>query len=204
MPQQLRRIQDLDAPGARRLPPWVYWGAAILVPLTAAAAEFALGRRLWGVSGQPGLWSGEVLSPHNSQYLADPYTFTHITHGILLYALFRLVAGNRPLRDRALTALGFESAWEVIENTDFVIRRYRAQTLALNYFGDSVMNSMFDIVACMIGFLIASRLPARVTLVFVIALELSLALWIHDGLLLNILMLVHPVHAIELWQAGPG
>ena len=187
---------DVSAGSAR------YWLAGIAVMLVAAAAEFVEGRKLWGTSGEPGIWSGEVLSPHNSQYLFDPYTFTHLTHGILIYAALWWVMRDRPLRHRAIVALIFECGWEVLENSDFIIQRYRAQTLALNYFGDSVMNSMADILICMAGFLIASKLPARATVVLVLALEIGLALWIRDGLLLNIVMLIYPFEAIKHWQAG--
>jgi len=181
---------------------WQYWiaGAAILV--LTAAAELAIGRRMWGIGGEPGIWSGKVLSPHNSQYLTDPYTFTHITHGILIYGLLRLICGNLSLAARGVLAIGLESGWEVLENTDLVITRYRTATLALNYFGDSVLNSMFDILACMAGFFLAARLPTRVTIAAVVLLEIVLAVWIRDGLLLNIVMLIHPLGAIKLWQAG--
>ena len=187
---------------ANFLPAWPYWSAGAVLMLFAASTEFSEGRKLWGVSGEPGIWSGQVLSAHNSQYLADPYTFTHITHGILIFAALWFLARNRSLADRALMALAFECTWEVIENTSFVIHRYRAQTLALNYYGDSVMNSMTDILACMLGFFIASKLPAWATVLVVLVMEIGLALWIHDGLLLNILMLIYPLQAIKRWQAG--
>ena len=179
-----------------------YWLGGVAAMLLAASAEFLEGRKLWGTSGEPGIWSGEVLSSHNSQYLFDPYTFTHLTHGILIYGALWWLMRDRPLRQRAIVALVLECGWEVLENSNFVIQRYRAQTLALNYFGDSVMNSMADILTCMTGFLIASKLPTRATVVLALALEVGLALWIRDGLLLNIVMLIHPLHAIAAWQAG--
>src|SRR5689334_15082709 len=117
-------------------------GAAIIG--AAAIAEFAMGRRLWGISGEPGLWSGDIQSSHNSQYLTDPYTFSHFTHGFLLYGLTWLAVRRRSLADRALIALGIESLWEVVENSDAVINRYRTATISLHYYGDSIMNSMCD------------------------------------------------------------
>jgi uncharacterized protein DUF2585 len=183
-----------------RFPIWTCVAAGAAIIGLAGMTELALGRRVWGKSGQPGIWSGDVWSEHNSQYLADPYTFSHITHGVLLYGLLWLAAGRLPCRLRALLALVIESAWEVIENTDTVIERYRATTMSLNYYGDSVMNSMFDILACMAGFLIAYLLPARVMLIGVVVLEIMLALWIRDSLFLNILMLLRPIHAIREWQ----
>jgi hypothetical protein len=103
---------------------------------------------------------------------------------------------------RLLAAIAGESLWEVIENSNLVIERYRAATISLNYFGDSVMNSMCDIVACVLGYALAARLPARVTLIGAVAMEVGLILWIRDSLFLNILMLIHPVGAIRNWQIG--
>ena len=135
---------------------------SIVVLMTlAAASEFSMGRRLWGINGKPGLWSGDIWSNHNSQYLTDPYSFTHITHGILLYGVLRVFTNTSPASMRLIVAVGLESAWEVLENTDLVIQRYRAETISLNYYGDSILNSMGDIATCMLGFLLALRLPKR-------------------------------------------
>ncbi|HJU29743.1 MAG TPA: DUF2585 family protein [Candidatus Binataceae bacterium] len=168
----------------------------------AAGAEFAMGRRLWGISGEPGLWSGDILSEHNSQYMADPYTFSHITHGVILYGIMAVTARRLPVRIRAILAVALECAWEVVENTDWVIRRYRAETISLHYYGDSVMNSMCDIVAALAGFLIAWLLPPRLAVAFVVILEAFLALWIRDGVFLNLLMLLYPIPAIRAWQSA--
>ncbi|HME99040.1 MAG TPA: DUF2585 family protein [Terriglobia bacterium] len=179
--------------------------AFILIPLvmlTAAAAELAMGRRVWGIGGTPGLWSGNIWSSHNSQFLFDPYTFTHITHGILLYAFLTLTFKTLPVSTRLLLAVGLESAWEVLENTTIVIERYRAETISLNYYGDSVMNSMGDILACMTGFVLASRLPKRVIILGAVGLELLLVVWTRDNLALNLVMLIHPSRTIRVWQLG--
>jgi hypothetical protein len=178
---------------------WAIGGATIAF---AAVAEIAMGRKLWGISGQPGVWSGDVNSSHNSQFMTDPYSFSHVTHGMLLYALLRLLARNVPVRLRALIVLMAEASWEIFENSDMIIQRYRAATISLHYYGDSVMNSMCDILACMVGFGLAYVLPPRVSIVAVVVLELTLALWIRDGLFLNIVMLIHPVPAIRAWQSG--
>lgn len=175
-------------------------GAAILA--LASSVELAMGRKIWGVSGQPGLWAGEVNSPHNSQYLTDPYSFSHLTHGILLYGLTWLLARRSPVRKRALIAMLLEAGWEMIENSSMVIDRYRTATISQHYYGDSVMNSMCDILTCMVGFMIAAVLPTRLTIVTVFVLEIGLALWIRDGLLLNIVMLIHPFAAIRAWQSA--
>jgi hypothetical protein len=175
-------------------------GASILA--VAASVEFAMGRKLWGLSGEPGIWSGDVNSPHNSQYMTDPYSFSHLTHGILLYGLAWLMARRSPVRIRALIAIGFEAGWEMIENSSLVIERYRSATISLHYYGDSVMNSMCDILTCMAGFAFAAILPTRVTVLAAFVLEIGLALWIRDGLLLNIVMLIHPFAVIRAWQAA--
>lgn len=168
----------------------------------AALILLAMGRTPWYRSGSIKLWTGDAWGPENSQQFTDPYTFTHLTHGALLYLLLHLVARTRPLRARAVLAVALESAWEVLENTDMVINRYRAATMALGYYGDSVLNSVGDILACTVGFALAAGLPARVTVALLIGLEVALMVWIRDSLLLNIVMLIHPIEAVRTWQLG--
>ena len=170
--------------------------------LIGAAAEFAMGRKLWGIGGVPGIWSGDIWSEHNSQYLFDPYTLTHVTHGVLLYGILVLALRHVPISLRLILATVIESGWEVLENSSSVIERYRTETISLNYYGDSVVNSMCDILACVLGFFLVSRLPGRVTVIGTIALEVLLLVWTRDNLALNILMLIHPSHAIRTWQLG--
>jgi hypothetical protein len=175
--------------------------AATLLLLTlAAVAEFAMGRRTWGVGGIAGFWSGDINSEHNSQFLFDPYTFTHVVHGVMLYALVTLLFRRASLASRLLIATGLECGWEVLENTSFIIDRYRAETISLNYYGDSIVNSLGDILACIVGVLLASRLPTRATIIGVVAIEIVLLVWTRDNLTLNIIMLIHPSHAIRAWQ----
>jgi hypothetical protein len=166
----------------------------------AAVAEFAMGRRTWGIGGIPGIWSGDINSEHNSQFLFDPYTLTHVIHGVILYALVTLVFRQLPVASRLLIAIGLECGWEVLENTSFIIERYRAETVSLNYYGDSIVNSICDILACIAGFLLASRLPKRVTILGVVAIEVLLVIWTRDNLTINIIMLIHPSQAIHAWQ----
>lgn len=191
-----------DWPACRSWPRWICSTVGAALIGLAGAAELAIGRKLWGISGESGVWSGDIWSSHNSQYMTDPYTFSHVTHGVLWYGLLALVAKRLPVGARFVLATGLECAWEVFENTDMVIQRYRAATISLNYYGDSVMNSMCDIVAAVAGFIMAAILPTRVTLAAVIVLEIALALWIRDSLLLNVLMLVRPIQAIRTWQLG--
>jgi len=166
----------------------------------AAVLESLMGRTLWGTSGVAGLWSGDIWSSHNSQFLFDPYTFTHITHGVLLYGLLAVLAKALPISTRLVLAVALESAWEVFENTKFVIDKYRTETAALGYTGDTIVNSLGDLACALAGFLLARQLGVRRSLIVFALVELVLTLWIHDSLLLQILMLVRPVEALKSWQ----
>jgi hypothetical protein len=174
----------------------------VLIMLSAAIVELWMGRGIWGTAGVAGLWSGNINSQHNSQFLVDPYSFTHVSHGILLYAILTIAFRKWPVARRFALAVALEGAWEILENTDFIINRYRAETISLNYFGDSIVNSMGDILACMFGFFLASRLPKRATLAVTLALEVGLLFWTRDNLTLNIVMLIHPSRVIRSWQLG--
>jgi hypothetical protein len=177
---------------------------AVMAAIVAIAAllELAMGRPLTYTKGPIRLWSGDIRSDQNSQQIADPYTVTHVVHGALFYGLARIALPSAPPGLRAIAATTVEAAWEAYENTDQVINRYRTETISLGYYGDSVINSVADMLACVAGFFLTRRLPTKATVIWVLAAELILAFWIRDNLTLNILMLIHPVDAIRRWQTG--
>src|SRR5829696_6161287 len=146
------------------------------------------------------LWTSDTCSSNNSQQLFDPYSFTHLLHGFLFFWLIALLCQRLTTGWQLWLALLFESAWEVFENTSFVINKYRTETAALGYQGDTIVNSLGDLSCALIGFVIARQLGIRRSLIVFLLVELVLILWIHDSLLLQILMLVQPVEAIKLWQ----
>ena len=174
----------------------------VVIVAVASAVEFAMGRLPVCKCGYVKLWHGTVISSENSQHVTDWYTFTHVVHGIGFYALLWLIARRLLPETRFVIAVLLEAIWEVFENTPFVIDRYRAETISLDYYGDSIINSISDIGALMVGFWIARRSPTWVTVLVVAVLEIGLAIIIRDNLTLNILMLVHPFEAIKRWQLG--
>jgi hypothetical protein len=159
-----------------------------------------MGRLPLGPDGRFGLWESNIWSSEQSQRVADPYTFSHTIHGMLFFALLWLIARRVPVRARFLGALILEGAWEILENSPFIIDRYRAVTISLGYVGDSVLNSLCDICFAGLGFLFAWKARPWVTVLVILLMEVGTALWVRDNLTLNIIMLVHPLDAIRDWQ----
>ena len=177
---------------------WPWLVMALL--LIAAALQLHYQGRIWICSCGLGLWSGNVCSAANSQQFLDPYSFTHVLHGIAFFIILKLALPRVAPMWRLCVAIGIEAAWEIIENTTFVIHRYREATGALGYEGDSVVNSLGDIFCCALGFIIARSFGWRRSALLFVVTEVVLLFWIRDGLTLNVLMLIHPIEAIRNWQ----
>jgi hypothetical protein len=180
---------------------WII-AAAFAICIVTAVINLSMGRLPFGPDGRIGLWEGDIWSSEQSQRIADPYTFSHMIHGMLFYGFLWLVARKLPVRYRFILALLLEASWEVLENSPIIINRYREVTISLGYVGDSVLNSVSDIVFAGLGFLFAWRSRLWVTIIVILTMEVGTLLWVRDNLTLNVIMLVHPIEAIKEWQSA--
>ncbi|MEX1015406.1 MAG: DUF2585 family protein [Phycisphaeraceae bacterium] len=181
---------------------WLAAAASLGVVALATVVLWWMGRIWWCACAGWTPWSFNIWSSHNSQHLVDPYTLSHVLHGLVLYGFLLVITGGHWPGLRLFLAVVIEVAWEVIENTPRVIQAYRESTIALDYNGDSILNSLADIAACMAGYAAAGLLPMWVSAVSFGVVELVMIWWIRDSLLLNVLMLFWPVEAVKQWQMG--
>jgi Protein of unknown function (DUF2585) len=148
------------------------------------------------------VWEGGVFSSGNSQHLFDWYTFSHIIHGFLLYALLWVIFPHMSVWQRLVIATGIEVAWEITENTPMVIQHYRKQALAQGYSGDSIINSVMDTLSMVVGFLFAWRAPLYASVSIGVFLELWVGYSIRDNFTLNVINLIYQFDFIKNWQSG--
>ena len=179
-----------------------HWVLLACIASIMAASLFCLGRNLICQCGYVKLWHGEVVSSENSQHILDWYSPSHVLHGLVLYMVLHFLAPKLSIGWRLMIATAIEAAWEIVENTSWIIDKYREDTIALDYYGDSVINSVSDLTMMMLGFTIAARVPVWLSVALFVTAELVVGYIIRDGLLLNVIMLVYPLDCIRQWQAG--
>jgi len=197
--RDMREFNETNSITKQNLLPWILSAAAMILMVVLL---FLQDRIWWCKLGDYTPWTLDAWSNHTSQHFLDPYTLTHVLHGVMFFWLASLIFSKLSVVWQFFIAILAECAWEVLENTNAVIEKYRENTASLDYFGDSIFNSVGDVFACAAGFYIAYKLGWKRSLIFFLLTEIVLLVWIRDSLLLNILMLIYPLDSVKSWQIG--
>lgn len=191
-------FQPMDAKRTST-PRWVPWAIAG-VALATTVVLLWMGQPPFGPDGRFAWWDGDIWSPGTSQRFADPYSFSHVGHGLIFFGLLWAVARKRPVGERLFAAVVLEAGWEILENSPIIINRYRESTIAQGYTGDSVLNSMSDLLMMALGFAFAAKAKPWMSAALFVAMELGCLIAVRDNLTLNVIMLLAPIEAIKAWQ----
>ncbi len=177
------------------------WTAVAFVIL-ATIGWLAVNGSVWWSAANASVWSSEVWSRSNSQHPLDPYTLTHMLHGVVCFWAINLLSKRLPLSRQFFLTILLACGWELLENSPFVIERYRVVTAASDYVGDALINSITDIAACCVGFYLTSKFRIAASVAFFVLVEIAMLFWVRDNLLLNVVMLFYPIDTIRQWQIG--
>ena len=178
---------------------WLY-ALAVLGAALIGVTLFQWGQPLICTCGYVQFWVGSVFSSGNSQHIADWYTLSHVVHGLLIVLLGRILFPTWSSQSLLVIAVVTGVAWEIIEHTDWVLNRFRAATLYQGYFGDSVLNAVFDYLWMLAGFFLARSISTAAIVGLILCLELTAAIIARDCLTLTTLMVIYPLESVEEWQ----
>lgn len=167
------------------------------VPLLLIIILFSMERPLFCSCNNFYLIIGSTNSHHTSQHFFDPYSLSHFQHGMIFFLFLKnFLKVKKPF----FLGLVIESLWEIIENTSFIINKYRSETIAFDYSGDTIINSMGDLFSCYFGLVVTSRLKVSYSILLYLLVECGMLLIYRDSLTLNILMLTYPLESVKTWQ----